>query len=144
MDYRFYISINGYVVLVQTDKDSNNWDTVLYISDKDAEDCVEADLFETAATQAVNAAKARVAAAKASVGTVADVTKTAGDVSATVTAIDNAVKAAVKITTGVTVKTNAAEVYTADKAGTYPVTITITDGTTTSVSDTVKVDVVVK
>ena len=138
------ISINGYVVLVQTDKDSNNWDTVLYISDKDAEDCVEADLFETVATQAVNAAKARVAAAKASVGTVAEVTKTAGDVSATVTAIDNAVKAAVKITTGVTVKTNAAEVYTADKAGTYPVTITITDGTTTSVSDTVKVDVVVK
>ena len=138
------ISINGYVVLVQTDKDSNNWDTVLYISDKDAEDCVEADLFETAATQAVNAATARVAAAKASVGTVADVTKTAGDVSATVTAIDNAVKAAVKITTGVTVKTNAAEVYTADKAGTYPITITITDGTTTSVSDTVKVDVVVK
>ena len=134
------ISINGYVVLVQTDKDSNNWDTVLYISDKDAEDCVEAGLFSSDLT----AAKARVAAAKASVRTVDEVTKTAGDVSATAAAIDSAVKAAVKTTTGVTVTTDAAKVYTADKAGTYPVTITITDKTTISVSDTVKVDVVVK
>ena len=50
------IGINGYVVLIQTDKDSNNWDTVLYISDKDAEDCVESDLFSSALT----AAKANV------------------------------------------------------------------------------------
>ena len=39
------IGIDGYVVLIQTDKDSNNWDTVLYISDKDAEDCATTDLF---------------------------------------------------------------------------------------------------
>lgn len=40
------IGIDGYVVLIQTDKDSNNWDTVLYISDKDAENCAETGLFE--------------------------------------------------------------------------------------------------
>ena len=130
------ISINGYVVLVQTDKDSNNWDTVLYISDKDAEDCVEAGLFSSDLT----AAKTRVATAKASVGIIADVTKT-DDVSSTVTAIDTTVKAAVENKTGVTVKTNAAEVYTANKAGTYPVTVTITDKTVDSVSDTIVVNV---
>ena len=86
----------------------------------------------------------RVAAAKASVGTVAEVTKTAGDVSATANAIDSAVKAAVKTTTGVTVTTDAASVYKADETGTYTVTITIKDGTITSVEDKVEVKVVVK
>ena len=134
------ISINGYVVLIQTDKDSNNWDTVLYISDKDAEDCVESALFSSDLT----AAKARVATAKASVvKSVADVTK-AATVEATATAIDTAVKAAVETKTGVTVTTDAAKVYTADEAGTYTVTITITDDTVNSVSDTVEVKVTVK
>ena len=134
------ISINGYVVLIQTDKDSNNWDTVLYISDKDAEDCVESALFSSDLT----AAKARVATAKASVkSSVADVTK-AATVDATATAIDTAVKAAVETKTGVTVTTDAAKVYTADEAGTYTVTITITDDTVNSVSDTVEVKVTVK
>ena len=134
------ISINGYVVLVQTDKDSNNWDTVLYISDKDAEDCVEAGLFSSDLT----AAKARVATAKASVVKSVDYVTKAATVEATATAIDTAVKAAVETKTGVTVTTDAAKVYTADEAGTYTVTITITDDTVNSVSDTVEVKVTVK
>ena len=134
------ISINGYVVLVQTDKDSNNWDTVLYISDKDAEDCVEAGLFSSDLT----VAKARVAAAKASVEkTVVDVTK-ADKLEETLKAIEKNVTDAVKTKDGVTLKTDAKEKYTNNEAGTYEVTITITDSTTTSVSDTVKVNVVVK
>lgn len=137
------ISIDGYVVLIQTDKNSNNWDTVLYISDTDAADCKDKDLFSNAATIARDAAVAAVAAAKASVTTAADVTKT-GVVADDAAAVETAAKGAVKTKTGVTLTTNAKTVYTTDAAGDYNVTVTITGAADISVSDTVVVKVTVR
>lgn len=130
-----------YAILIDTDTGSDKdkvADVVLLVN----KDQLKANLDDT--NSAEFDALTRVAAAKASVGTVAEVTKTAGDVSATANAIDSAVKAAVKTTTGVTVTTDAASVYKADETGTYTVTITIKDGTITSVEDKVEVKVVVK
>lgn len=125
-----------YAILIDTDTGSDQdkvADVVLLVN----KDQLKANLDNT------NIAKLRVATAKASVEAVEAVTK-AGNITDTATAIENAVKAAVKTKDGVTLTTDAANVYKADETGTYTVTITITDETTTSVSDTVKVDVVVK
>ena len=35
------IGENDYVILLQTNKNSNNWDTVIVVSDSDAKDCPE-------------------------------------------------------------------------------------------------------
>ena len=138
------ISIDGYVVLIQTDKDSNNWDTVLYISDTDAADCKDIDLFSTTEKIARDNAEKAVAAAKASVKTTAVDVKKANSVDDTVAAIETSAKNAVTTNTGVTLKTDAKTVYTKDELGNYNVTVTITATADTSVSDTVVVKVTVK
>ena len=133
------ISINGYVVLVQTDKDSNNWDTVLYISDKDAEDCVEAGLFNSDLT----AAKARVATVKKAIDDYqfGKLEKKAG-LESIVNTINSNINTAAKNTDDVTLNVNTDNVKA--EVGTYKVTITITDKKVISVSAETTVDIEVE
>ncbi len=134
------ISINGYVVLVQTDKDSNNWDTVLYISDKDAEDCVEAGLFSSDLT----VAKARVATVKKAIDgyKFGKLEKKAG-LEGIVNAINSNINTAAGDTAAaVTLNINTDNVKA--EVGTYKVTITITDNKAPSVSAETTVDIEVE
>ena len=139
------ISINGYVVLVQTDKDSNNWDTVLYISDKDAEDCVEANLFKTVAAeqaeQAVKDAKARVATVKEAIKAgIGDVTIN-NNLDALVKDVKEKITTVAGNPTNVELEIDTAKVKNEINSTPYPVTVTITDKTVDSVSDTIVVNV---
>ncbi len=142
------ISINGYVVLVQTDKDSNNWDTVLYISDKDAEDCVEANLFKTVAAeqaeQAVKDAKTRVAAVKKAIddakATIGEITKQ-DTLDATKKEVEKKITTAAGAPNDVTLTIDSSKVE--NKADKYTVKVTITDKKVTSVSVVTEVEVTI-